>query len=136
MAQFKRALVREGGMVRESNVGDASSNNHNVANVTATATLTLDQLIGGLIIHTITLAADATYTLPTAAAIIAAFNGMDVGDSYTFNVTNSQAAAFDVVIAVGAGITAVGTNNSLSVAPQSTRLFTLVKDSDTAMSLY
>jgi len=52
---------------------------------------------------------------------------MDVGDAYSFMVNNSQLGAFDVVIVVNTGITKVGTNNTLSVPPQSTRIFTLIK---------
>ena len=61
---------------------------------------------------------------------------MDDSDAYSFVVVNSQVGAFDVVIAVGAGITKAGANNSLSVPPQSSRIFTLVKTSDDAFDLY
>lgn len=100
------------------------------------ATLTVDDVSGGLIFQGTTLTSDVIYTLPTAALIAAAFDTMDVGDAYSFMVTNSQVGAFDVVIAVGAGITKVGANNSLSVPPQSTRLFTLVKSAAATFNLY
>ena len=105
-------------------------------NAEADATLTVAQLAGGSINQGLTLTSDVIYTLPTAASIAAAWTTMDVGDAFTFFVTNSQAAAFDVVIAVNTGITAVGTNNNLSVAPQSTRVFTLVKTAAATFSLY
>lgn len=134
---FKRVSISDDSKIPQpSRAGDGLIAHLLPANVTATATLTLTQLNGGSIIHTVTLAADATYTLPTAAALLAAWDTMDVGDTYSFLVTNSQAAAFDVVVAVGVGITAVGANNSLSVPPQSTRVFTLVKTSSTTMDLY
>lgn len=136
MTQYHRALVREGAMVRPLNVGDGVVSNCNPSIQTGTKTLSIRELIGGAIYHTTTLGAAATYTLPTAAAIIATFSGMDIGDTYSFYVTNAQAAAFLVVIAVGAGITAQGANNSLSVVAQSTRMFTLKKTSATAMALY
>jgi hypothetical protein len=114
-----------------------------LANVTPTnfntesdETITVAQLSGGSINQGLTLTSDVIYTLPTAALIIAEWPEMDVGDSYTFYVGNSQAAAFDVVMAVGAGITAIGTNNNLSIAPQAGKMFTLTKTSATTMDLY
>lgn len=135
---FKRVLISDDGKMPQSlRAGDGMVGNVGTpGNVLATATLTLAQVNGGHIIHTVTLAADATYTLPTAAALAAAWPSMDIGDSYSFFVTNSQAAAFDVVVAVGVGITAIGANNSLSVPPQSTRMFTLVKTAAATFDLY
>ena len=102
----------------------------------ADADLSIGELAGGLIHQGTTLTSDVVYDLPTAAVIAAAFEGMDVGDAYSFVVTNSQAAAFDVVIAVAAGITAVGANNTLAVPPQSSRIFTLVKSAAATFNLY
>lgn len=99
-------------------------------------TITTAQLGGGSIHQGLTLTSDVTYTLPTAALIAAESGEMDVGDAFTFCVSNSQAGAFDVVMAVGAGITAVGTNNNLSVAPQSSKMFTLVKTGAATFDLY
>lgn len=91
--------------------------------------ITLSELSGGYIVQGTTLTSDVTYTLPTAATIAAldSFSAMDVGDTYPFIVKNSQAGAFDVVIAVNTGITKVGTNNTLSTPPQSTNMFLLRK---------
>ena len=102
----------------------------------ADATLTVSNVSGGLIHQGVTLTSDVVYTLPEAAELLAAYPSMDISDAYSIVVNNSQAGAFDVVIAVGAGITAVGANNSLSVAPQSSRIFTLVKTSATTFDLY
>ena len=102
----------------------------------ADATITTAELSGGVIFQGTTLTSDVVYTLPTAALVLAEFPTMDVGDTFSFFVTNSQAGAFDVVIAVGTDITAVGANNTLSVPPQCSRLFTLVKTSATEMDLY
>lgn len=99
-------------------------------------TLTVANISGGLIHQGTTLTSDVTYTLPTAALIAAEFNTMDIGDAFTFAVNNAQAAAFDVVIGAGVGNTAVGANNSLSVPPQSTRIFTLVKTAAATFDLY
>lgn len=105
-------------------------------NTQSDETLTVDEIGGGAILQGLTLTSDVTYTLPTAALIAAAFDTMDVGDAFSFYVGNNQGAAFDVIIAVGAGITAIGTNNNLSVAPQSSKLFTLVKTAAATYDLY
>ena len=100
--------------------------------------ITLSEMSGGLLVQGTTLTSDVTYTLPTAADIAAApgFDAMDIGDAFSFVVKNSQAGAFDVVIAVGAGITAVGANNTLSVPPQGELTFTLVKTAAATFNLY
>tara|TARA_R110000744_G_scaffold372015_2_gene483374 strand:+ start:11264 stop:11680 length:417 start_codon:yes stop_codon:yes gene_type:complete len=99
-------------------------------------TITTAELSGGHILQGTTLTSDVVYTLPTSLLIEAEWPEMDVGDSYCFYVVNSQIAAFDVVIAVGAGTTKVGANNSLSVPPQGGRMFVLVKTSATTHDLY
>lgn len=99
-------------------------------------TLTIGQISGGLIHQGTTLTSDVIYTLPIAAVIAAAYTGMDIGDAYSFVVNNSQVGAFDVVIAVAAGITKIGANNTLSVPPQSSRIFTLVKTAAATFDLY
>lgn len=99
-------------------------------------TLTTAEISGGLIHQGTTLTSDVIYTLPTAALLVAEEPEMDVGDAYSFVVNNSQVGAFDVVIAVGVGITAIGANNTLSVPPQSSRVFTLVKTAAATYDLY
>jgi len=138
---FIRPMVRESGMVRPMNAGDGLASNFNIKAFAAEAdaTLTVAEVAGGLIFQGVTLTSDVIYTLPTAALIAAAgdaFEDMNIGDAYSFVVTNSQVGAFDVVIAVGVGITAVGANNTLSVPPQSSRIFTLVKTAAATFDLY
>lgn len=99
-------------------------------------TITITELSGGHLIQGTTLTSDVVYTLPTSVIIEAEWPEMDVGDSYPFYVANTQAAAFDVVIAIGVGITAIGANNTLSVPPQGGRMFLLVKTSTTTHDLY
>ena len=99
-------------------------------------TLTVAQIGGGAILQGLTLTSDVTYTLPTAALVVAEWPEMDVGDAYTFYVANNQAAAFDVIIEVGAGMTAIGTNNNLNVAPQASKMFTLVKTAAATFDLF
>lgn len=102
------------------------------------ADLTLSQVSGGHLFQDVTLTSDVSYTLPLAADIADSpqFDTMDVGDAYSFVVTNSQVGAFDVVLVVNTGITAVGANNTLSVPPQSSRIFTLVKTAAATFDLY
>lgn len=99
-------------------------------------TLTVAEVSGGLIIQGTTLTSDVVYTLPIAADLIAEWPEMDIGDAYTFYVGNTQVGAFDVVIAVDTGITKVGANNTLSVPPQASRMFTLVKTAAATYDLY
>ena len=99
-------------------------------------TVTIAELAGGIIHQGTTLTSDVVYTLPTSVIIEAEWPEMDVGDAFHFMVTNSQAGAFDVVMAVGVGMTAIGANNTLSVPPQSSRVFTIEKTSATAHNLY
>ena len=99
-------------------------------------TITIAELSGGAILQGLTLTSDVIYTLPTSLIIEAEWPEMDVGDAYSFYVANNQAAAFDVVMAIGVGMTVIGTNNNLTVAPQSGKIFTIVKTSATTHDLY
>lgn len=138
---FRRALVsKTGTMPTPMRAGDGMLSHFQMKAFAAEAdaTLTISELNGGHIHQGTTLTSDVIYTLPTAAAILAAdgYDAMDIGDTYSFVVTNAQLAAFNVVIAVGAGITAVGANNSLATTPGGSRVFTLTKTSATAMTLH
>lgn len=114
-------------------VANVSPKNYNTE---SDETITIAELSGGAILQGLTLTSDVTYTLPTAALIAAEWPEMDVGDSYTFYVANNQAAAFDVIIGEGVGNTKVGTNNNLTVAPQSSKMFTLTKTAAATYDLY
>ena len=136
---FKRALVSDTAKLPQPiRAGDGFVSNVGIKvfAAEADATLLTAEIAGGLVLQGTTLTSDVVYTLPTAALVLAEFESMDIGDAFSFFVTNSQAGAFDVVIAVGTDITAIGANNSLSVPPQTTRLFTLIKTSATTMDLY
>ena len=98
--------------------------------------ITIAMLSGGKVLQGLTLTSDVTYTLPLATIIADEWPEMDVGDAYEFYVGNNQAAAFDVIVAVDTGITAVGTNNNLTIAPQSGKMFTLVKTAAATYDLY
>lgn len=99
-------------------------------------TVTMPELSGGVLQQGTTLTSDVVYTLPTSLLVEAEWPEMDVGDAYSFYVTNAQAAAFDVVIAIGVGMTKKGANNTLSTPPQATRMYTIVKTSNTTHDLY
>ena len=136
---FNRTDVSPNGKLRQPlRAGDGFVANVSPVNFNAEAdaTLTVSQISGGSINQGLTLTSDVTYTLPTAALIVAEWPEMDVGDAFSFGVTNAQADSFDVIIAVGVGITAVGTNNALTTAPQSTRFYTLVKTAAATYDLY
>jgi len=138
---FKRILLSaDGRLPQPSRAGDgmlAAFKPHAYAAETD-ETITVGELQGGLIHQGTTLTSDVVYTLPTSALILATEDGavMDIGDSFSFVVNNSQAGAFDVVIAVGTGQTKVGANNTLSVPPQSSRVFTLIKTAAATFDLY
>jgi len=138
---FNRANVSPDGKLLQpmrAGVGLLANFNPKVYAAEADATLGVADVAGGLIHQGTTLTSDVIYTLPTATLLQAAvgYDSMDIGDAYSFVVTNSQLAAFDVVIAVGAGMTAIGANNTLSVAPQASRIFTLIKTGTNTFDLY
>ena len=136
---FKRAkLVGEGRHEEQARAGDGVSANVIVKDYAAETdeTVTMPELSGGVLQQGTTLTSDVVYTLPTSVLIEAEWPEMDVGDAYSFYVTNAQAAAFDVVIAIGVGMTAKGANNTLSTPPQATRMYTIVKTSTTTHDLY
>ena len=136
---FKRALVSDdSNMPSPLRAGDGYLANCAPTNFNTESdeTITTAQLGGGKILQGLTLTSDVTYTLPTVALIVAEWPSMDVGDSFEFYVANNQAAAFDVIIAVGSGMTAIGTNNNLTIAPQAGKMFTITKRSATAYDLY
>jgi len=97
--------------------------------------ITLAELSGGYIVQGSTLTSDVAYTLPTAAAILAEWPEMDVGDSFVFYVGNHQAGAFDVLISANTGISTSTTVDN-NVAPKGGKMFLLVKASATTMNLY
>ena len=103
--------------------------------VTNTATITAAQLITGILDGTPTSA--ATYTLPTAALLVAGIANCKVGSSFFFAVNNKAGGAYTITVAAGSGGTADGT---LTVAQNVIRLFlviiTNVTSSSEAYSVY
>lgn len=74
---------------------------------TATATLTVAQITGNLLVGNPSTSA-ATYTLPTAAAIDAVITNAKVGSTFNLIVVNLGTSSGIITMAVGTGITAVG----------------------------
>lgn len=126
-----RPLVREGAMVRPARDGDGlmAFFDPQIMNVDAASTITVANMAGGLIIRT-TAATNRIDTTPTAAAIIAAYPEMDVGESFIVTISNQTAVT--ITIAGGAGVTASG---NLVIAATSMRLFMFTKTSATTMTL-
>lgn len=79
-----------------------------VATATDTATLTLAQMLNGVIHGTPTAAAN--YTTQTGAQLDAALPDFAVGDAFEFSVVNLATAnvAFDITMVGGTGVTVVG----------------------------
>jgi hypothetical protein len=88
----------------------------------AATTLTTDQVLGGLILRDAA-GAGRTDTLPTAADLAEAIQGVMVGTSFSFFVRNTAAGAFAITIAVGTGGTASGT---MTIAQNFSKSFTVV----------
>jgi len=74
---------------------------------TATATLTIAQVTGNLLVGNPSTTA-ATYTLPTATAIDAVITNAKIGSTFNLTVINLGTSTGLITIAVGTGITAVG----------------------------
>jgi hypothetical protein len=79
------------------------------ASVAATATLTADQVINGILIVGSGATASQTYTLPTVALLEATLTNSDkVGTSFMFRVVNLGTSSGTAVIAAGTGWTVSG----------------------------
>jgi len=74
---------------------------------TATATLTVTQIINGLLVGNPSTSA-ASYTLPTAALIDATLTNAKVGSTFDLTIINLGTSSGLITVVVGTGITAVG----------------------------
>ncbi|MBI3231845.1 MAG: hypothetical protein HYZ51_02065, partial [Candidatus Doudnabacteria bacterium] len=86
-----------------------------------TATVTAAQLMTKIIDGTPTAA--ATYTLPTAALLVAGIANAKVGDSFEFFINNKSGGANTITVAGGTGSTTFGT---LTVAQNVVRNFLII----------
>jgi len=77
--------------------------------VTATATLTADQVLNGLILANSGVTAAQTYTLPTVAALETVLINSDrIGTAFEFRVVNLGTSSGTAIIAAGTGWTISG----------------------------
>ena len=74
---------------------------------TTTATLTVTQIINGLLVGSPSTSA-ASYTLPTAALIDATLTNAKVGSTFDLTIVNLGTSSGLITVVVGTGITAVG----------------------------
>lgn len=133
---FRRAMVFGGDRLPQPmRVGDGLIANPSVFSKTddADATLSVDEVLGGFIQQAGTLTAGRTLTTPTATALAAALDGMDVGDGFCFVVSNANAGDFAVTIAGGTDVTLVGSG---AIPQFGSRMFCLVKTGAATFSLY
>lgn len=89
-----------------------------------TATLTMDQILGGLLTGTPTGAAN--YTMPTPALLIAALQSFGtpfLGQSFEFTILNTSAGAFAITVVAPTGATATGT---MTIAQNNGKRFLVV----------
>jgi len=124
----------------QTNDGNLSEVKMSVASApvtaTDTATLTVDQLINGLIIGTPT--ATAIYTLPLAATLDNTLTNSKVGTTFDFRVMTT--AAFGITIATNTGWT-IGSSGSqglmtIAATAGTVRSFRARKSGDGAWALY
>lgn len=104
---------------------------------TGAVTLTLAQMLAGLIVANPGTTA-STYTTPTGAQIDAAFNNpVKVGVSFDFHVVNIGTGAGVVTMAPGTGVTLVGLNTHPTAAVGSSAKWRLRKTAaPSAWTLY
>jgi len=79
----------------------------NLFSATATATLTVPQITGGILVGNPSTSA-ASYTLPTAALIDATLTNAKVGSTFELTIVNLGTSSGLITVVVGTGITAVG----------------------------
>ena len=96
---------------------------------TATSTLTLDELKAGYI--TVNSASATNQTTPTAAAIIAAWNSMAIGDAFDVTITNLNGTGIPTLVG-GSGVTIVG---AATVAVNASGLFQVRRSGAAAIEI-
>jgi len=86
---------------------------------TATATLTVAQITGDVLVATAGTSA-VTYTLPTGTSIDATLTNAKVGSAFRLSIVNLGTSSGVVTIAAGTGLTLVGTMTFAITAVAST----------------
>lgn len=98
----------------------------------AAATLTAAQMVGG--IFTITPTAGRALTTDTAANIVAAISGAQVGTTFEFTI--QVLAAFAATLTAGAGITLSGNHAPNNISQTFLALLTNVTSGSEAVTIY
>ena len=107
---------------------------------TVTATLTVAQVTGGLLVATPG-AATASYTLPTGTLIDAQMTNMKVNSTFALTIVNVTSATGVITIVAGTGITLVGTatiglSAAASTSPAGVAQFLFRKTDTAAYTVY
>ena len=120
-----------GYQVGDGNLTQISFSNLTVPTaLTATATLTVNDLAAGLVIYTS--ASTGNLTLPTAALTDAAFSSAKVGSSFELALIATSSGVPTIVVGTGWSL---ASTSGAGVASKSV-LFRAVKTGDAAYSLY
>lgn len=128
---FVRPMVYEKGIARVARVGDGTGMHlaRTVNSAAGAQTISVPQILGGLAVFT-GAAGGVAYTTDTAANILAAMPDMDIGDTFSFILSNTAAQV--ATIGGGAGVTASG---NLTVNANF-RIFVLERTGAATMNLY
>ena len=122
---YRELQMRDAGIITTNRdmviVDDELASKRTQTAVTDTVTITAAQVLTGILDGTPTAA--ATYTLPTAALLVAGIANCKVGSSFLLIVNNKSAGAFTITVAAGAGGTGDGT---LTVAQNVIRAFLIL----------
>ena len=107
---------------------------------TVTATLTVAQVTGGLLVATPG-AATASYTLPTGTQLDAQMTSMKVNSTFLLMIVNVTSATGVITIVAGTGITLVGTatiglSAAASTSPAGVAQFLFRKTDTAAYTVY
>jgi hypothetical protein len=120
-----------GYQVGDGNLTEISFSNLTIPTaLTATATLTVDDLAAGIVIYTS--ASTGNLTLPTAALTDAAFSSAKVGSSFELALIATSTGVPTIVVGTGWSL---ASTSGAGVASKSV-LFRAVKTGDAAYSLY
>ena len=104
--------------------------------LTATATLTAAQILGGLILTNNGVTSTQTYTLPTVTDLEATLINSDrIGTSFSFRVVNLGTSSGTAVIAAGTGWTVSG-SLTMTIPVTTGAMMIARKTSATAWTLY
>jgi hypothetical protein len=107
---------------------------------TVTATLTVAQVTGGLLVATPG-GSTASYTLPTGTLLDAQMTNMKVNSTFLLMIVNVTSATGVITIVAGTGITLVGTatiglSAAASTSPAGVAQFLFRKTADAAYTVY